>query len=340
MTVSRALHNSPHVTPETRDRILRIAKRLRYAPDPHMARLMAMIRSVKQRRISAVIGLIRDDLLDDELHDPAYQYIALDDIRQRALRHGYLVEEFLIGRNGVEPRRLQTILEARGIEGLVISPQSSRVLASQLDYTPFAAATLGYGMASPALHRVSANMTEGILIAMQELAVRGYRRVGIAITDWIDARSGRTYSGGLLYHQAKLPRRERVPMLFFRGNNPKDGQADFMAWMRKYRPDAVISFHTYVPEWITQRLGLRVPEDIGLLVHDWHPRMTAFAGIFHRRPDAAATAVDLVATQLIQNERGVPAVPKQILVPPAWVDGPTLRPRGARTRAAVGSMGR
>jgi LacI family transcriptional regulator len=38
--------------------------------------------------------------------------------------------------------------------------------------------------------------------------------------------------------------------------------------------------------------------------------------------------VDLVATQLVQNERGVPEVTRQILISPRFVDGPSIR--GAR----------
>jgi LacI family transcriptional regulator len=32
-----------------------------------------------------------------------------------------------------------------------------------------------------------------------------------------------------------------------------------------------------------------------------------------------------VATQLLHHERGVPEVPRQILIPPAWVEGPSIR---------------
>jgi LacI family transcriptional regulator len=53
--------------------------------------------------------------------------------------------------------------------------------------------------------------------------------------------------------------------------------------------------------------------------------MHGFAGIFQRRDHIAVAAVDLVATQLLHHERGVPEVPRQILIPPAWVEGPSIR---------------
>ncbi len=324
MTVSRVLRNSPHVSGETRDRVLRAAKKIGYQPNPQIARLMTMVRSAKGRRVRAAIGVIRDDIPEDELHDRAYQYVTLADIRQRAERHGYRAEEFFLGGGGLTPGRLHSILRARGVEGIIVSPQSSRVFSAQLDFAPFAAATFGYGLQSPALHRASTNMMHGILRATQELERRGYRRIGIAITQWIDSRADHTYSGALLHYQQKVPPARRVPLLVIPDNVPT-GERVFATWVSRHRPDVIISFDTYVPEWLA-RLGLRIPDDVGLVVHDWTDRMNGLAGIHHRRAHVAAAAVDLVATQLMHNEHGIPEVPRQILIPPAWVDGASIRP--------------
>ena len=166
-------------------------------------------------------------------------------------------------------------------------------------------------------------MTQGILKAAQHLEQRGYRRIGIAITHWIDNRADHTYSGALLHYQQTIPPRQRVPLLVIPDNVPS-GASAFARWVRKHRPDVIISFDTYVPEWLSG-LGLRIPEDVGLVIHDWTDRMTNFAGIHHRRAHVAAAAVDLVATQLMHHEHGIPEVPRQILIPPAWIDGPSIR---------------
>lgn len=325
MTASRVLRGSPHVSPATRERVLAAAKRIGYRPDPLFARLMSVVRSTKRKGIQPGIGIVRDDVYHDDLHDPAYQYVSTQDIRNRAERHGYLVEEFTLGHGGLTPRRLTSILRARGIEGLIISPQSSRMDCSALDYSDFATATFGYGLQSPYLHRACTNMWQGILGVAETLTARGYRRIGLAITDWIDARLDHTYSGALLYFQQRVAPEERIPRLIFPANNPADGRQAFCKWVKQYRPDVIISFHTYVPDWLVEDLGLRIPDDIGLVVHDWTETMRGFAGINHCRPIVAAAAVDLVATQLMQNERGIPEVPKQVLVRPTWVEGPSIR---------------
>lgn len=324
MTVSRVLRQSPNVAPATRRKVMAAVKALDYRPDPHLARMMSLVRSRKAPKLRAVLAVIREDLPQDELHKTAYQYVPFGDIRRRAEQHGYHVEEFWLGRDGLTPERLSQILLARGIEGVIVSPQSSQMLCAQLDYAPFAAATFGYGLKQPSLHRTAGNMTLGVHLATAQLAARGYQRIGLAITRWIDDRSEHAHVGAMLRFQQGIPASQRVPMLIFPHNDLSKNEEPFRAWMKKHRPDAVISFDTEVPDWI-RRLDLRIPEDLGFVVHDWTERMKNFAGIHHRRDHLASAAVDLVATQLLHHERGVPEVPRQILIPPEWVEGPTVR---------------
>lgn len=325
MTVSRVLRNHPRVATETRLRVMNAAKQIGYRPDPHIARLMARVRSYQRRRAEAVIALIRDDTTGDVLLDSAYHYVSLQDINDRASLHGYRAEEFRLNRQTMSVDRLHVILETRGIEGLIISPQSSNSVGVDLDYARFAAVTLGYGLQQPPLHRASTNMNRGLLQTTTELSGRGYRRIGLAVTQWIDSRSEYTYSGAMLNYQRHIPPRDRVPMLLFQENNIANDENLFCSWFTKHRPDVLITFDTYVPDWLTKRLNLRIPDQVGLVVHDWLPWHTNFSGINHRRPQVAAAAVDLLATMLMHNERDVPMVPRQVLIPPAWVDGPSVR---------------
>jgi len=325
MTVSRVLRQSPRVSEETRARVLSAARSLGHQPDPHLARMMRLVRGRKSDRVQAVLAVIREVQPKDDLHDPAYQYVRTADIQRRALQHGYHAEEFWLGRDGMTPARLGKVLQARGIEGVIVSPQSSRLLCAEMDFSPFAAATFGYGLKQPSLHRSAGNMTLGIHLATAQLTARGYRRIGLAITKWVDDRAEATYSGAMLHYQQGIPRKDRVPILLLPHNDISRGRSDFTGWVAKHRPDVLISFHTYVGEWL-KKMNMKIPGQIGLVVHDWAEDMRGFAGIHHRRDHVAAAAVDLVATQLLQNEHGVPEVPRQILIPPEWIEGATVRP--------------
>lgn len=327
MTVSRVLRGAPKVSTEKREQVLKEARRLNYQPDPHLARMMQAVRGRKQQRVRAVIAVIREHVPQDGLLSPSYQYVPIDDIRSRAHGHGYAVEEFWLGKDGLTPKRLQKILHARGIEGVIVSPQSMQLPCSKIDYSPFAAVTFGNAMSSPSLHMCAGNMTLGIHMAADQLTARGYKRIGVAVTQWIVNRSQFGYSGGLFHWQQSLPPADRVPLLLFSSNDISQGFEAFSKWMTAHQPDALITFDTHVPGWL-RRLGLRIPQDIGFVVHDWTPRMLDYAGIYQQRDHLAAAAVDLIVTQLSQHEHGVPEVPRQIMIPPRWVEGPSVRSLG------------
>lgn len=324
MTVSRVMRGAPKVAAATRQRVLDAAQALGYEPDPHLARLMHSVRSRKKIGLRAVIAVIREHVPEDGLLSASYQYVPVEDIRRRAHGHGYAVEEFFLGRDGLTPERLQQVLHARGIEAVIVSPQSMQLPCSRLDYSPFAAVTFGNAMQQPALHMCAGNMTLGIQNAAEQLSARGYRRIGVAVTQWIVNRSQFGYTGGLFHWQLGLASEDRVPLLLFPENDISLGYDAFQQWMNDHRPDALITFDTHVPAWLKQ-LGLRVPEDIGFVAHDWTPKMSGLAGIYQRRDHLAAAAVDILVSQLSQHEHGVPEVPRQIMTPPQWVDGPSVR---------------
>ncbi|RFC49522.1 MAG: LacI family transcriptional regulator [Verrucomicrobia bacterium] len=324
MTVSRALRGEGRVAPATRERILALAESMGYRPDPDLARLMQRVRSRKSVKIRAVIAVLREWVPEDDLLGSSYQYVSLEAIRKRALGHGYEVEEFWLGRDGLTPEKFGRVLRARGIEAVIVSPQSSRLLCAEVDYAPFAAVAFGYAMREPALHMCAGNMTLGIQTAAEQLTARGYRRIGVAVTQWIVNRSQFGYSGGFFHFQQSLPREDRVPLLLLPHNRIARGFSFFAEWMEQNRPDGLISFDTHVPGWL-KRLGLNVPEEIGFVVHDWTPEMSGYAGIYQRREHLAAAAVDLIVTQLSLHERGVPPVPRQIMIPPQWIPGPSVR---------------
>lgn len=323
MTISRALRNAPRVAVATRAKVMAAARELDYRPDPHMTRMMQLVRSKKPVHVRATLAVIREHIPKDDLISQSYQYVAIDDIRCRARGYGYEVEEFWLGRNGLIPARLNKILYARGIEGVIVSPQSEQLPCRQLDYSGFSAVAFGYAMRDPLLHIATSNMTLGIKNAAQALRDKGYRRIGIAVTNWIDDRSQFGYSAGMFHFQQSLPEEEIVPVLLLPHNDITHDFKIFSSWLRKHTPDVLISFDHRVPEWL-RKLKLRIPEDIGFVVHDWTPMMEQYAGINHRRDQVAAAAVDMVVSLLSHHEYGLPFVPRQVMITPTWVDGPSI----------------
>ncbi|MBC2594071.1 LacI family DNA-binding transcriptional regulator [Ruficoccus amylovorans] len=322
MTVSRVLRKSPQVSPDTRQRVLQAAERLGYRPDPHVTQLMEHVRRRRLTGQRATLAHVYDHpAAATDIHN----YVSLEHIRARADGHGYRVDSFRLGPGGVSARRLRDILRTRGIRGVLLSVNALARTSTELDYSELATVTFGFGLDGPSLHRASTNVTQGMLDIFVQLESRGYRRIGMAITPWADQRAGHTYSGALLHHQQSLPVSRRLPMLLLSSPEQEQNRLSFEAWMRKHRPDVLISVHEPVVHWL-QNLGLNLPKDIGLLVHDWLPAMQGLAGMDHRRPEVAAAAVDLLAAHLQHHEYGLPEVPRQILIPPAFIEGASLRP--------------
>lgn len=320
MTVSRVMRNSPLVSAATRARVLAIVEQLGYRPDPVASRLMAVVRQGKGGRGNvAAIALVHDRR--GRWSVDAHRYVQREHVQRRAGMHGYAVDEFVLGEGGLSVARLQSILAARGIEGILFSVEAAQGEMPGFDFSRFASSTFGYGLQNPPLHRASTNMMQGLLAAFRRLEELGYQKIGLAITPWVNDRSDHTYSGAMLNYQALLPRRRRVPPLLFHANDLAQNKRQFLQWARLHKPDAFISFDTHVPDWLRTSLRLRIPEDVGFVVHDWTGRAEGFAGIDHHRPHVVAAAVDLVATQLYHSEIGIPSVPRQVLIPATWVEG-------------------
>ncbi|MDQ8193310.1 LacI family DNA-binding transcriptional regulator [Coraliomargarita sp. SDUM461004] len=326
MTVSRVFRGEQNVAESTRRQVIAKAQELGYQPNPHISRLMEVVRNNRTQQLRAVLAVIRDDGSNDKPQGAVHNYVSIEHIRAKAELHGYGAEEFVLGSNGMTAERLGGILKARGVDGILISPQSLSCFAAKIDYSSFSSIVFGYGLISPQLHRASTNMTQGILEATERLEKRGYQRIGIAVTEWVNSRADHTYSGAVLHYQQALPQQRRVPLLLLQNKLAQQDEETFCNWIQQHKPDAIISFHAPVPYWLQHKLNLRIPEDIGVVVHDWMPGMEAYAGIDHQRAHVAAAAVDLVATKLKHNERGIPPVPQQILIPPRFVDGPSIRP--------------
>lgn len=325
MTVSRVLRGAPGASAQTRQRVLDLAQSLGYRPDPDLAQAMNLVRSKKNKQSSPTLAIIRESLGQDPIKAPRFHFVATSFLKKSASDYGYNVEEFWLGKDGLTPQRLCKILWSRGIQGIIVSPQSLSMPCQYLDYSKFSAAVLGYALKHPSLHRSTTNVVPGMDRMMEELLQRGHQRIGLAVTKWIDDRTQNIFSSGVLkHHFTKSSQHSKPPLYFFPHDDYEQDREDFFHWFHDYQPDVLISFEHLVPQWLKEE-GLRIPKDLGYVLLDWTPDAKDFAGIDHRREHIAHGAVDLVAMQLMRHERGIPEVPRQISIPPRWVDGKSLR---------------
>jgi DNA-binding LacI/PurR family transcriptional regulator len=241
----------------------------------------------------------------------------------RAGERGYRIEEFWLNRPGMSARRFADMLEARGIEGVVLGPLLPGAAPPALPWTKLAAVRLGPPLPELKLTVVCNDHHLSSVHLLRECHRLGYRRPGLVLRDFHRERFQGRWEGGLLFAQNVLPGLRPVPTQYLADWTDT---ASLKTWLRRHRPDVVVSA-TVDPLLDGLRgMGLRIPEDVGFCslacLGPRHP----CSGIWQNGALLGATAVDQVAGMLEGNLRGLPEHGLAVMVEGAWNPGATLRP--------------
>jgi len=97
----------------------------------------------------------------------------------------------------------------------------------------------------------------------------------------------------------------------------------FRRWFETHRPDVIFTLYNVVRTWI-QDLGLRVPQDIGLIQLEWRGNRPEWAGMKQHNDLCGSVAVDMLLRMIHNGECGIPPFPIATLIGPTWVDGSTV----------------
>lgn len=176
------------------------------------------------------------------------------------------------------------------------------------------AAKVGVSAAAVSLAlRNSPQVSEGLWERVREA---GCRRVGLAISIYEDRATDGLYRAAYLREASEWPAKERVPVLF------SDHGPEVAAWVKKHAPDGVGCAHGDMKRHI-EKTGRKVPRDVRVAHLNLAPDSAGWSGADRRLGQIGATAVDLVTTQMVRNERGVPPCAKEVLIEGRWVGGGT-----------------
>jgi DNA-binding LacI/PurR family transcriptional regulator len=333
MAVSLALRNSPKISVATSQKIRKIADELGYRPNPMVSALMTQLRHSREVKKPSVIAYVTAFPTEDAWRRSGSLTAFYDGASQRAGQLGYVLEEWWVRRPGMTERRFCEILYTRDIHGMIVAPLPSGAGSLQLDWTRFAAAAISYSLTAPEMHRASNDAFGSINVALRELTVLGYRRIGLALVEETDPRVQQQWGAAMLASQQQIPVAEHVPTFFGAGPIARS----FTHWFQEHQPHAVISIGGECLR-VFRDLGLRVPQDVGFANLMLSPGDTGMAGVNQNSDLVGHAAVDLVDGQLRRNERGVPRHARTLLIPGEWVPGPTvrdLRPQPRRSKVRV-----
>lgn len=119
-TVSLALKSDPQIPESTRTRIQKIANKLGYQLNPTVAHLMAELRSNTSATPKASLAIINANQNKNAFTEHPTIPCYVDGCRRRAAQLGYGLDTFWLNDPELNGERLNRILKARGIRGIII----------------------------------------------------------------------------------------------------------------------------------------------------------------------------------------------------------------------------
>lgn len=319
-TISDALRGSPRVNKETLARVRSAADAAGYQRNPLTGEVMSQLRRSNGQMVRGTLAAL--EIIDNPraVHVQRYNTAVLQGAIERADQLGFKIEHFDATRDDLRLPRIDGILHARGIRGLVVLPSSGFPDLSSLTWSRLTAVYADYFIDRPALHCVCPDHYRSLYVAMQTLHARGFRKPGMVIHASFDERLQCRWEGAYLAIQNVLPDISKLPLLRF----TELTKASFLAWYRKNEPDVVLSHMTEVLDWMKE-CGARIPETHGFLCLNSLRATVPCASLDHQPRELGARAAELVIGHVIQNEFGPPAMPSLTSIPARWTEGPTIR---------------
>lgn len=323
MTVSRALKNHPRQSKATRQRVQQLAREMGYRPHPYVSALMSSLGRPRKHDSTVNLAVFYFSSREETIHHEYYQGIL-----NRSPELGFNPELFDCNPERVSLQRLRQILVARGIRGILLMPAPEGFASFEFDFEGFAVAALGHTIKSPALPHVVSDLYSTTFQALEELTRRGYSRIGLVSTAYVNELARFLYSAGLRAFQAHVQPRHHLPELVLYPNLIQpESVPKIRAWIRRERLEAILCPAFHPPEMRPLHdylcaAGVKIPQDLAYvhLIDCKNPRVTSLQQI----PELMGSkAVDVVAAMIHRNEFRLSPHPQTVMTPSKWHEGKT-----------------
>jgi len=318
-TVSLALRNAPRISPAVREKIQMLAREEGYKPNQAVSRMFSHFRKNGRH---AYVGTLAFVHTSPNPSDRCVETVRawVESAKARAAELGYQVDEFSLGGDFHDPRRLAGVLKARGIQAVFLAgPFRSHAIPPELSavWRGLPCVVVGERPASPALACVMNDQFATARRGMNEILQRGYSRPALCLNPDLDSVLEGRFRAGYMLACERF--RHRIPVFDFVPGEKKR----FLQWVRKWRPDAILTLHHEIRDWcLSAGLG-----EMGLVHLDRHPALSGWAGMEQDNEHVGSAAAELLLGQLHFNIRGEPAFQQCIQLGSTWRNGRTIRPR-------------
>ncbi|MGE9289857.1 MAG: LacI family DNA-binding transcriptional regulator [Puniceicoccales bacterium] len=317
-TASLALKGSSVVSEATRAHVRKIADALGYAPDPMLSALAKYRSPGKTNLYQGTLAWVSvsSDEHPWDLITPYQQYYL--GACKHAKRLGYKIECFDLHQEKLSAKRLDSILTARGINGILACPPSTYGSPVDLPWEKYHVVTFGYSINRPNVHRVSSSHYRATKMVFEKLLKFGYKRIGFVFSEQVNVKTQEHCLSAYLCESQKSGIKAPPPLV----QDPLNSE-HFEAWYKRYKPDAVI---VSSPLWeMIQSTGIQVPKKLGVaspMVPERSPELT---GIIEKCQEIGAAAIDTLVHMIQHDDKGLPNTPRFILLEGKWNPGRTTR---------------
>src|SRR5262245_24627611 len=293
-TVSEALRDSPRVTEATRAKVKQAAARAGYLPNPLLGATFSALRRARHQGFSGVLALV-DVAPEGKPELILFHREVARGAEARAQELGFRTELFWVGPKApaLSVARLNGVLRARGINGVIFLPFERRQDFSAFNFDQMAAVGMDHRLLNPSLHTIQPDHYLSMRRMLQQLTDRGYRRIGLCLEARKDERVDNKWSSGFLSYFRVTGHELAVPPLIA----PVLDAAVFGRWFRQHRPDIVIGHEQAITDWLAAR-RVRVPEDVGFFRINVTERSKPCAGLDLLPGRLGAVAVETVVGML------------------------------------------
>src|SRR3954465_13075542 len=325
-TVSMSLANNPRIPQATRERIQAIANKLGYHPNPYVSTLMRIRRQGKPLKDKPALALVCAQRSPHGWRDhpaPTIRQMR-EGAFERATLRGYRAQEFWLHRDGMSNERFSEMLHARGIQGMLISPLAEGDPTPALRWEYFASVCLSVPLPSLTITTVCNDHYFSSVQVVRECHRRGYRRPGLVLRRAHQLRFQGRWEAGFLVGGEMLGDLHLTKPLYV-----DDWQvvARIIAWLKREKPDVLITPAADVLTGTLERAGWKGPDDIGLALLACPEMGDPCSGVYQNGRMIGALAADTLISMVERHERGLPAQATTLMVEGQWNEGKTLRPR-------------
>jgi LacI family transcriptional regulator len=317
--VSMALNNHPQIPEKTRRRVQAVAARLGFKVDPKVAQVMSALGRHNTKDVSAPIGILSMWPKKNAWLDAVSLGRFHRGLVERAAQLGCRTEDFWLGDPEMNPRRMEKILEARGIEAVVVLNYPDAPARLSIDLSNLACSVIGRALVSPRVNAVDADHHQGMFLALETVRARGFSRPALVITEDSNERTMHCWVAAYQFDSSQRPLSRRIPFWII---NQDTTRREFLRWFEKYRPDVILGSDMTLP--FLQDSGLKIPERTAYAALYWHSDSPLYDGVDIRDEVIAARAIEIVLQQLRENRLGLPDDPETVLIDGKWRDGQSL----------------